>query len=102
MTNPPTEEQIFAAISTILVEALLVDFAKIKLESKIFDDLGAESIDVLDIRFRMEQAFGCKIDQDKLVRSLGKGLNGREIQEMFTVGSLVKYMRNQLQSRIKP
>jgi acyl carrier protein len=101
MTHPPTEEQIFATVSTILVEALLVDFAAIKMESKIFDDLGAESIDVLDIRFRMEQAFSCKIDQDKLVRSLGEDLNSSEIQKMFTVGSLVKYMKDQLQSRVK-
>lgn len=101
MTNLPTDEELFATLSTILVEALLVESAKITMESRIFDDLGAESIDILDIRFRIEKAFGLKIDQDELIRSLGEGLSTSEIQERLTVRSLVAYIRNRLQQRVK-
>lgn len=101
MTNLPTDEELFTTLSTILVEALLVESAKITMESRIFDDLGAESIDILDIRFRIEKAFGLKIDQDELIRSLGEGLSTSEIQERLTVRSLVAYIRNRLQQRVK-
>lgn len=101
MTNLPTDEELFTTLSTILVEALLVESAKITMESKIFDDLGAESIDILDIRFRIEKAFGLKIDQDELFRSLGEGLSTSEIEERLTVRSLVAYIRNRLQQRVK-
>ena len=49
-----------------VVEALGVDEADITPGARIMDDLGAESIDFLDIVFRLEKAFGIKIPRGGL------------------------------------
>jgi len=79
-----------------MVEALRVDPDKIRMETRIILDLGAESIDIVDIRFRIEHAFGFKINQSDMMRSLGEGLSAEQIQEKFTVGSVVDYIRKLL------
>ncbi|MFP4353871.1 MAG: acyl carrier protein [Phycisphaerae bacterium] len=64
---PMTEEQVFAKVQEALEEALGVDEEEVTPEAKIFADLGAESIDVLDITFRLEKAFDIKIPRGELV-----------------------------------
>jgi acyl carrier protein len=44
-----------------VVDALGVDEEEVKPDSVLFDDLGAESLDLLDIVFRLEKEFGIKI-----------------------------------------
>jgi acyl carrier protein len=51
----------------VLVEALGVDDDEVKPTATLFGDLGAESIDILDISFQLEQAFGFKIAQGELI-----------------------------------
>ena len=96
MDDLHSNSEIYTTLSAILVEALRVDRSKINLNSKIFNDLGAESIDILDIRFRVEEAFAFKIEQEEIVRSLGEGLTARQFQENFTVGSLVGFIKDRL------
>ncbi|MGL4553088.1 MAG: acyl carrier protein [Gemmataceae bacterium] len=62
----PTQEEIFTKVSSTLVEALNVDEEDIKLTSTLQGDLGAESIDFLDIVFRLEREFGIKIPRGEL------------------------------------
>src|SRR5215211_6274326 len=62
----PTQEEIFSKVSSTLVEALNVDEDDIKPTSTLQGDLGAESIDFLDIVFRLEREFGIKIDRNEL------------------------------------
>ena len=62
-----SEEDIFQKVSEALVEALDLDEEDITLQAKLSADLGAESIDFLDITFRLEQAFGISIPQGDLV-----------------------------------
>ncbi len=62
----PTREEIFAKVSETLVEALNVDADEVKPESTLQGDLGAESIDFLDIVFRLEREFGIKIPRGEL------------------------------------
>ncbi|MCC6951608.1 MAG: acyl carrier protein [Phycisphaerales bacterium] len=61
-----TREEIFGKVRTILVDALAVDEDEVTLDSVLTKDLGAESIDFLDIVFKLEQAFGIKIPQGEL------------------------------------
>lgn len=61
-----TRDDIFAKVQTILVDALAVDEEEVKPESSLTKDLGAESIDFLDIIFKLEQSFGIKIPQGEL------------------------------------
>jgi acyl carrier protein len=62
----PTRQEIFAKVSETLVEALNVDADEVKPESTLQGDLGAESIDFLDIVFRLEREFGIKIPRGEL------------------------------------
>src|SRR5450631_3447803 len=62
----PKQEEIYTKVSATLVEALNVDEDEIKPTSTLQGDLGAESIDFLDIVFRLEREFGIKIPRGEL------------------------------------
>src|SRR6266496_353425 len=62
----PSQEEIFAKVSATLVDALNVDEDDIKPDATLQGDLGAESIDFLDIVFRLEREFGIKIPRGEL------------------------------------
>lgn len=62
----PTQDEIYSKVSATLVEALNVDEEDIQPTSTLQGDLGAESIDFLDIVFRLEREFGIKIPRGEL------------------------------------
>ena len=62
----PSRDEIYTKVSATLVEALNVDEEEIKPTSTLQGDLGAESIDFLDIVFRLEREFGIKIPRGEL------------------------------------
>src|ERR671932_151314 len=62
----PTQEEIYSKVSATLVEALNVDEEDVRPEATLQGDLGAESIDFLDIVFRLEREFGIKIPRGEL------------------------------------
>ncbi len=62
----PTKDEIYEKIKTALVDALGVDDDEIVPEATLVGDLGAESIDFLDIVFRLEKAFSIKIPRGEL------------------------------------
>lgn len=62
----PSRDEIFATIQETLVDALGVDDDEVTNEATLMGDLGAESIDFLDIVFRLEKAFGIKIPREEL------------------------------------
>src|SRR6267154_6067565 len=62
----PSQEEIYTKVSATLVEALNVDEDEISPRSTLQGDLGAESIDFLDIVFRLEREFGIKIPRNEL------------------------------------
>jgi acyl carrier protein len=61
-----TEEVIYQKVSAILIETLNVDEDEIKPASTLQGDLGAESIDFLDLTFRLEREFGIQIPRGEL------------------------------------
>jgi len=62
----PTQEEIYTKVSATLVEALNVEEEEINPKSTLQGDLGAETIDFLDIVFRLEREFGIKIPRNEL------------------------------------
>ena len=60
------QEEIFEKVQEALVDALGVDDDEITPEATLVGDLGAESIDFLDIVFRLEKAFDIKIPRGEL------------------------------------
>jgi acyl carrier protein len=62
----PTKDEVYEKIKVALTDALGVDDEDIKPEATLVGDLGAESIDFLDIVFRLEKAFDIKIPRNEL------------------------------------
>ncbi|MFW6171497.1 MAG: acyl carrier protein, partial [Planctomycetota bacterium] len=62
----PTKEEVFEKVQVALVDALGVDDDEVTPEATMVGDLGAESIDFLDIVFRLEKAFDIEIPRSEL------------------------------------
>ena len=63
---PMTQDEAFQKVKETLTEALGVDEEEVTPEATLTGDLGAESIDFLDIVFRLEKTFGIKIPPGEL------------------------------------
>ena len=61
-----SRDEIFQEVQEVMVDALGVDDDEVTSEATLMGDLGAESIDFLDIVFRLEKAFGIKIPREEL------------------------------------
>ncbi|MEZ6134734.1 MAG: acyl carrier protein [Pirellulaceae bacterium] len=61
-----SSEEIFEKVQAALVDALGVDDDEVTPEATMVGDLGAESIDFLDIVFKLEKAFGINIPREEL------------------------------------
>ena len=61
-----TREQILEEVKEVLVDALGLDDDEVTAEATLMGDLGAESIDFLDIVFRLEKSFSIKIPREEL------------------------------------
>lgn len=58
--------EIFPIVQQTLADALGVDEFEVKPESSLVEDLGAESIDFLDVLFRLEKKFSINIPREEL------------------------------------
>src|SRR5215212_5802886 len=109
----PTQEEIFSKVSATLVEALNVDEDEISPAATLQGDLGAESIDFLDIVFRLEREFGIKIPRGELFpESIFQGdpdfvANGRvtprgldELRTRMPFADLAEFEKNPEVSRL--
>jgi acyl carrier protein len=63
----PAQDEIFSKVREALVDALGVDDDEVTPEATLRGDLDAESIDFLDIVFRLEKAFDIKIERGELI-----------------------------------
>lgn len=61
-----SREEIFEKVQEVLVDALGLDEDEVTEEATLMGDLGAESIDFLDIVFRLEKAFDIKVPREEL------------------------------------
>ncbi|HEV2292333.1 MAG TPA: acyl carrier protein [Tepidisphaeraceae bacterium] len=61
-----SRDEIYKKVQGVLVDALGVDEDEVTPSATLRGDLGAESIDFLDIVFRLEKAFGIKIPRGEM------------------------------------
>jgi acyl carrier protein len=124
-----TREEIFDKVQSTLVDALGVDAEEVTGESTLTGDLGAESIDFLDIVFRLEKNFSIKIPRGDLFpenvlsdpqfvsggKVTEKGVaelrtrmpwanfdrikENPNVQDLFTVDMIVNYVESKLSAR---
>ena len=73
-----SDKKLINGVKKVLIAALGVDDDEIFMDARIKADLGAESIDYLDIRFRLEKEFGIKITGNDLF--LAEIVNEHDVQ----------------------
>lgn len=66
-----TKDEIFETVKNITVEQLDVDAGKITLNTKIKDDLDADSLDIFEIMNELEDKFDIELDTDDNVETVG-------------------------------
>jgi acyl carrier protein len=78
--NIITEQKVIEELKKAIVETLRADENSIQPESSFIRDLGAESLDFLDINYRLEQTFGIKMARHFVLE---------HIEEMFGEGTAI-------------
>ena len=68
---------VFEKVRSIIVDQLDVDEDKVKMEASIADDLGADSLDIVDLVMSLEEEFDIEIPDD-------------QVENVKTVGDIVK------------
>lgn len=74
---------VFEKVKAILCEQLDVEEDKVTLEASIVDDLGADSLDVVDLIMSLEEEFDVEIPDE-------------DVEGMKTVGDIVKYVEGKI------
>ncbi len=92
MSIQPTLEQVRGRVREQLAIVLSLPSESIGPESRILNDLNAESLDLLDLCFRLEEVFQVKVGQEDLAREFGQGVTPAEFGERFTVEGLARYV----------
>lgn len=78
-------QAIYPKVAATIADALACDEDKVKPDASLINDLGAESIDFLDIVFRLERAFKVKISRGKIVEEA----RGPLTEDQFQSGGAV-------------
>jgi acyl carrier protein len=57
---------VFAKLRALIADSLAIDESNVTLESRLIDDLGADSLDFVDLMFAIEKAFGIKLRESDM------------------------------------
>ena len=75
----PPESDIATQIRTALAQHLKRDVSKIRIEDDLRDDLGLDSLSMIELLFKIEEAFDLEIPND-------------DLSKINTVGDVVEYV----------
>ena len=89
-----TQSEIYAKVQKAVVDALGVEEEEVTPDARLTDDLGAESIDYLDIAFRLERAFGITIKPSEI--SLGNLTTDEYVQDGRITDAGMEELRRRL------
>ena len=92
--SPTTFDEVFASLARIVGDALRVDPAAITPDTNLIMDLNAESIDLVDIRFRIEETFGFQVEQRAFISSIAGEIPG-DVGALLTMHRLVDFVMRQ-------
>ena len=74
---------VFEKVNSILIDQLDVEEEKVTPEASITDDLGADSLDIVDLVMSLEEEFDLEIPDD-------------QVENIKTVGDIVKYIEDNI------
>ena len=91
-TYDAADADVWAKVRTAFAEALGLDDDEVELDSLIISDLDAESLDFLDIAFRLERAFDIKIPRGGIEKAAREGIDDGEyeVEGVLTESALTK------------
>ena len=69
----------FEEVKELIIDTLNCDGSKVTVEANLFDDLGADSLDAVELNLASEEKLGVSIDEEKMA-------------EIKTVGDIVNYL----------
>ena len=72
-------EEIFEKVKNVIVEQLGIDEANVRMESSFLDDLGADSLDIVEFIMALEEEFGLEIPDE-------------DVEKIVTVKDVVEYI----------
>jgi acyl carrier protein len=78
-------------VRRIVAEVLMVPLDKVGPQTALVDELGAESIDFLDLIFRLEQGLGRKIPLARWERFVDERLGGQDLAQAITTNVLREF-----------
>ncbi len=85
-SNSITTSELLAKVRSIVADKLSVDPSKITLKTHFIDDLGANSLDTVELVMAYEDEFGLDIPDANAER-------------FFTVGDVIKYLKDRLKKK---
>ena len=74
-------ESVYPKVQEIIADVLMIDSKNILLQSRLIADLGAESIDFLDLVFQLEKEFCIKIPRGQLEKNARGTLSAEEFEK---------------------
>jgi len=78
-------EAVFPKVAQVIADALGCDVGDVQLQVPLIEGLDAESIDFLDLVFRLERSFGVKIPRGKIVEDARGDLPEAEFEQKGVV-----------------
>jgi len=76
-----TDENIFAKVRTCVAETFAVDEKDVALTSNLMNDFEAESLDLLDLVFRLEDAFDIQITRGEIENTVRGAMSDEEFEQ---------------------
>jgi len=74
-------DSVFPTVAEMVADALGCELADVKPDASLIEDLGAESIDFLDMVFRLERSYKVKIPRGKIVENARGTLSEAEFEQ---------------------
>ena len=79
-------EAVTEKVNTIIGDHLAVDRASLVPEANLLDDLGADSLDIVELVMALEEEFGIEVPDE-------------DVERMKTINDIVEYLRSRVESR---
>ena len=83
MADDPQFNDVYAKVRKVIAEVFKKDESELTLETRIVDDLGAESLDIITLLMEFEDTFDRKIPDE-------------DVEKLVTIDDTVKYIMNML------